>query len=70
MDTLEQNPIHEDDYAPEALEPSPVLEEYAPVIFAQETISHVISVDVLSGKVGFFCIFSNNVSEALIKFVF
>lgn len=50
MDTLEQNPIHEDDYAPEALEPSPVREEYAPVIFAQETISHVISVDVLSGK--------------------
>ncbi|KAI9125824.1 hypothetical protein K1719_003242 [Acacia pycnantha] len=50
MDTLEQNPIHEDDYAPEALEPSPVGEEYAPVIFAQETISHVISVDVLSGK--------------------
>lgn len=53
MDTLEQNPVHKDDYAPEALEPSPIQEEYAPVIFAQDTISHVISVDMLSGKVGF-----------------
>ncbi|RZB96240.1 Histidine kinase 3 isoform I [Glycine soja] len=50
MDTLEQNPVHKDDYAPEALEPSPVQEEYAPVIFAQDTIAHVISVNVLSGK--------------------
>ncbi|CAL5418720.1 unnamed protein product [Camellia sinensis] len=50
MDTLEQTPVHEDEYNPEALEPSPIKEEYAPVIFAQDTISHVISVDVLSGK--------------------
>ncbi|XP_027919503.1 histidine kinase 3 [Vigna unguiculata] len=50
MDTLEQNPVHKDDYVPEALEPSPVQEEYAPVIFAQDTIAHVISVNVLSGK--------------------
>ncbi|XP_027340143.1 histidine kinase 3 isoform X2 [Abrus precatorius] len=50
MDTLEQNPVHKDDYAPEALEPSPIHEEYAPVIFAQDTIAHVISVNVLSGK--------------------
>ncbi|XP_012571824.1 histidine kinase 3 [Cicer arietinum] len=50
MDTLEQNPVHEDDYVPDALEPSPIHEEYAPVIFAQDTISHVISIDVLSGK--------------------
>ncbi|XP_061338678.1 histidine kinase 3-like [Gastrolobium bilobum] len=50
MDTVEQNPVHKDDYVPEALEPSPIHEEYAPVIFAQDTISHVISVDVLSGK--------------------
>ncbi|KAK7359366.1 hypothetical protein VNO77_01323 [Canavalia gladiata] len=50
MDTLEQNPVHKDDYAPEALEPSPIQEEYAPVIFAQDTIAHVISVNVLSGK--------------------
>ncbi|KAH7570514.1 hypothetical protein ACOSP7_018712 [Xanthoceras sorbifolium] len=50
MDTLEHNPVHKDDYTPEALEPSPVKEEYAPVIFAQDTISHVVSLDVLSGK--------------------
>ncbi|KAF8378020.1 hypothetical protein HHK36_029353 [Tetracentron sinense] len=50
MDTLEQTPVHEDDYASETLEPSPVRDEYAPVIFAQDTISHVISLDVLSGK--------------------
>lgn len=60
MDTLEQEPIHKDDYAVEKLEPSPVQEEYAPVIFAQDTVSHIISVDVLSGKVfflflGFLC---------------
>lgn len=51
MDTLEQNPVHKNDYAVEELEPSPLQEEYAPVIFAQDTISHVISVDMLSGKV-------------------
>lgn len=50
MDTLEQNPVHKDDYAPELLEPSPIQEEYAPVIFAQDTISHVVSLDMLSGK--------------------
>ncbi|CAL0320407.1 unnamed protein product [Lupinus luteus] len=64
MDNLEPNPVHKDEYAPESLEPSPIKEEYAPeslepspikeeyapVIFAQDTISHVISVDVLSGK--------------------
>ncbi|KEH20610.1 cytokinin receptor histidine kinase [Medicago truncatula] len=50
MDTLEQNPVHKNDYAVEELEPSPLQEEYAPVIFAQDTISHVISVDMLSGK--------------------
>ncbi|KMZ68947.1 Histidine kinase 3 [Zostera marina] len=31
-------------------EPSPIKEEYAPVIFAQDTIKHVISVDLLTGK--------------------
>lgn len=54
MDTLEQNQVHKDNYATETLEPAPVQEEYAPVIFAQDTISHVVSVDVLSGKVVFF----------------
>ncbi|KAL1187609.1 Histidine kinase 3 [Cardamine amara subsp. amara] len=50
MDSHEQNPAHKDDYDPEALEPSPVQEEYAPVIFAQDTVSHVVSLDMLSGK--------------------
>ncbi|KAA8533325.1 hypothetical protein F0562_033142 [Nyssa sinensis] len=50
MDTLEQTPVHEDEYNSEALEPSPIQEEYAPVIFAQDTISHVVSLDMLSGK--------------------
>ncbi|XP_057486964.1 histidine kinase 3-like [Actinidia eriantha] len=50
MDTLEQTPVHKDEYSPEALEPSPIQKEYAPVIFAQDTISHVVSIDVLSGK--------------------
>lgn len=54
MDALEQNPVHEDDYTPEALEPSPIQEEYAPVIFAQDTIAHVVSLDMLSGKASFF----------------
>uniref|UniRef100_A0A2P2KPS0 histidine kinase n=1 Tax=Rhizophora mucronata TaxID=61149 RepID=A0A2P2KPS0_RHIMU len=50
MDILEQNPVHKDDYNPALLEPSPIQEEYAPVIFAQDTISHVVSLDMLSGK--------------------
>uniref|UniRef100_A0A1J3JZM8 histidine kinase n=1 Tax=Noccaea caerulescens TaxID=107243 RepID=A0A1J3JZM8_NOCCA len=50
MDSLEQKPVHKDDYDPEALEPAPVQEEYAPVIFAQDTVSHVVSLDMLSGK--------------------
>ena len=57
MDTLEQNPVHKDDYNPDLLEPSPIQEEYAPVIFAQDIISHVVSIDVLSGKVSSFTIF-------------
>lgn len=52
MDTLEQTPVHKDDeYDRDGLEPSPVQAEYAPVIFAQDTIAHVISVDMLSGEV-------------------
>lgn len=50
MDTLEQNLVHKDDFDPEVLEPSPIQEEYAPVIFAQDTVSHVVSIDLLSGK--------------------
>ena len=59
MDKIEQSPVHEDDYAPEDLEPSPTQDEYAPVIFAQDTISHVVSLDMLSGKVRYFLMFWN-----------
>ncbi|KAM7269844.1 hypothetical protein ACFE04_025341 [Oxalis oulophora] len=50
MDTPEKNPVHKNDYDTEALETSPLQEEYAPVIFAQDTVAHVISLDMLSGK--------------------
>lgn len=53
MDAPEQTPVHKE-HAAENLEPSPVQEEYAPVIFAQDTVSHVISLDMLSGKVNSF----------------
>ncbi|KAJ8510337.1 hypothetical protein OPV22_000771 [Ensete ventricosum] len=39
-----------DDYNPEKLDPSPVQDEYAPVIFSQETVSHIVSIDMMSGK--------------------
>ena len=51
MDTLEHNQVHKNDYAPGLLEPSPIEEEYAPVIFAQDTVAHIISFDMLTGKV-------------------
>ncbi|XP_058093151.1 histidine kinase 3-like isoform X2 [Magnolia sinica] len=50
MDSQEQSAVRKDDNAAETYEPSPVQEEYAPVIFAQDTISHVVSLDMLSGK--------------------
>ncbi|XP_039007064.1 histidine kinase 3-like isoform X1 [Hibiscus syriacus] len=50
MDTLEQDPVHKDDYNPDLFDPSPIQEEYAPVIFAQDVVSHVVSIDMLSGK--------------------
>ncbi|PKI65274.1 hypothetical protein CRG98_014312 [Punica granatum] len=31
-------------------EPSPVRDEYAPVIFSQETVSHIASLDMMSGE--------------------
>lgn len=43
-------PVDKDDYNPEELEPSPIQQEYAPVIFAQDTVAHVISLDMLTGK--------------------
>lgn len=50
METEDQSPV-KDDYAPEKLDPSPAQEEYAPVIFTQETVSHIVSIDMMSGKV-------------------
>ncbi|THU64363.1 hypothetical protein C4D60_Mb01t25700 [Musa balbisiana] len=41
-----------DDYNSEKLDPSPVQDEYAPVIFSQETVSHIVSIDMMSGKEG------------------
>ncbi|KAJ8621480.1 hypothetical protein MRB53_030009 [Persea americana] len=32
-------------------DPSPVQDEYAPVVFSQRTVSHVVSLDMMSGKV-------------------
>ncbi|CAL0329711.1 unnamed protein product [Lupinus luteus] len=50
MDTVEEKQVETNDYDPEKLEPYPIQEEYAPVIFAQDTLSHVISIDMLSRK--------------------
>lgn len=50
METEDQSPV-QDEYIPEKLDPSPVQDEYAPVIFSQETVSHIVSVDMMSGKV-------------------
>ncbi|GJR45939.1 integrase, catalytic region, zinc finger, CCHC-type containing protein [Tanacetum coccineum] len=43
-------PADKDEYNLDELEPSPIQQEYAPVIFAQDTIAHVISLDMLTGK--------------------
>ncbi|KAG2549534.1 hypothetical protein PVAP13_9KG357000 [Panicum virgatum] len=48
MEAGDQSLVH--DYNPEKLEPSPVQDEYAPVIFSQETVKHIISIDMMSGK--------------------
>ncbi|XP_059661215.1 histidine kinase 2-like isoform X2 [Cornus florida] len=38
------------DCIPENLDPSPTQDEYAPVIFSQATVSHIVSIDMMSGK--------------------
>ncbi|KAJ9176802.1 hypothetical protein P3X46_012079 [Hevea brasiliensis] len=38
------------DCIPEKLDPAPIRDEYAPVIFSQETVSHIVSIDMMSGK--------------------
>lgn len=32
-------------------EPSPIQDEYAPVIYSQETVSHIGALDMMSGEV-------------------
>nr|XP_016455622.1 PREDICTED: histidine kinase 2-like [Nicotiana tabacum] len=39
------------DYIPANLDPAPDQDEYAPVIFSQQTVSHIVSIDMMSGKV-------------------
>lgn len=41
------------DCRPENFTTSPVQDEYAPVIFSQKTVSHIVSIDMMSGKVCF-----------------
>lgn len=55
MDNLEETPLHKDEYNVNLLEPSTNQDEYAPVIFALDTVSHVVSLDMLSGKVSLPC---------------
>ncbi|KAJ7960275.1 Histidine kinase [Quillaja saponaria] len=38
------------DCIPENLDPAPIQDEYAPVIFSRETVSHIVSIDMMSGK--------------------
>ncbi|XP_051114716.1 histidine kinase 2 isoform X2 [Andrographis paniculata] len=38
------------DYNPENFRTSPFQDEYAPVIFSQKTVSHILSIDMMSGK--------------------
>lgn len=48
METEDQTLVQ--DCTPENLDPAPVQDEYAPVIFSQETVSHIVSIDMMSGK--------------------
>ncbi|KAJ8899486.1 hypothetical protein K2173_018460 [Erythroxylum novogranatense] len=48
METQDQTLVQ--DCIPEKLDPAPISDEYAPVIFSQETVSHIVSIDMMSGK--------------------
>ncbi|XP_023532861.1 histidine kinase 2-like [Cucurbita pepo subsp. pepo] len=48
METEDQTLVQ--DCNPENLEPAPIQDEYAPVIFSQETVAHIVSIDMMSGK--------------------
>ncbi|KAJ0234426.1 Histidine kinase 2 [Hirschfeldia incana] len=49
METTEDQTLVQD-CVPENFDPAPIQDEYAPVIFAQETVSHIVSVDMMSGE--------------------
>lgn len=51
METEDQTLVQ--DCIPDNLDPAPIQDEYAPVIFSQETVSHIVSIDMMSGKVCF-----------------
>lgn len=44
----------------EEREPSPARDEYAPVIFSQETVSYLESIDMMSGEVNSIVDFNHN----------
>ncbi|KAE8695289.1 Histidine kinase 2 [Hibiscus syriacus] len=48
METEDQTLVQ--DCLTENLDPAPVKDEYAPVIFSQETVAHIVSIDMMSGK--------------------
>lgn len=39
------------DFDPTKMDPAPIQDEYAPVIFCQRTVAHIVSIDMMSGKV-------------------
>ncbi|XP_010252718.1 PREDICTED: histidine kinase 2 [Nelumbo nucifera] len=47
---MEEDQALVEDYILENLDPAPIQDEYAPVIFSQESLSHIISIDMMSGK--------------------
>nr|XP_043623715.1 histidine kinase 2-like [Erigeron canadensis]XP_043623716.1 histidine kinase 2-like [Erigeron canadensis]XP_043623717.1 histidine kinase 2-like [Erigeron canadensis] len=50
METEDQDQTLAQDCDPDNLDPSPIQDEYAPVILSQETVSHIVSIDMMSGK--------------------
>lgn len=56
METEDQTLVQ--DCILENLDPSPIQDEYAPVIFSQETVAHIVSIDMMSGKVRLFIFYS------------
>lgn len=48
METADQTLVP--DYMLDRLDPAPIQDEYAPVVFSQETVSHIVSIDMMSGK--------------------